>query len=330
MKQAITENERGRVRELARESGFELCGFAPVELTELDRDRYRSFVAEGRHGTMGWFEQRLHLRLNPADLLPGARSALVLGARYGDPAYEPLAREARVLVSRYAVGRDYHRILRKRGARLLREIGAFVPGLTGRVVVDSAPVPEKALARAAGIAWQGKHTNMIHPKLGSYFFIVVILLSLPTESDATLPDRCGECRLCIDACPTGALEPYRIDARRCISYLTIETTAPVARELEGKLNRWVFGCDICQEVCPYNQPIRTVPERAVGWPEFHVRASIAQFMRTGHVPGQATNEPVQANLFEGSALGRAGPKRLQANSDRILRSSVRPGDEGSE
>ena len=303
----VTRENREALRRLSSEYGFELCGFAALTLSALEKERYRTFVAEGRHGTMSWFQDQLHLRLEPAALLPGAETAMVLAARYGDERYESLAAKSAVLVSRYAVGRDYHRLLRRRGARLLGRAKELLPGLAGRVVVDSAPVPEKALARSAGIAWQGKHTNMIHPRFGSYFFLAVILLKATTEPDAPIHDRCGQCRLCLDACPTGALEPYRLDARLCISYLTIETKAPIPPELSGRLNRWVFGCDICQEVCPYNSPTRTIPDRAVGGSDFRIRDEVAALMTEGALPA------LPSPLFEGSALGRAGPERLSRN-----------------
>lgn len=303
----LREEEQSALRAMSTDFGFDLAGFASLELTPRQKEGYRSFVAEGRHGTMDWFEKHLDMRLQPALLLPGAKSAMVLASRYGDERYEALARESNVLVSRYAVGRDYHRLLRRRGAALLRRASELLPDLAGRVVVDSAPVPEKALAAAAGIAWQGKHTNMIHPRLGSYFFLVVILLKAEVVPDAPMPDRCGQCRLCVDACPTGALEPYRLDARRCISYLTIETTGAIPAALEAKLSGWVFGCDICQEVCPYNKAVDTIPERSGGAEEFRIRTEVAQLMRTGVLAGAGA----WTELAGGSAIGRAGEDRLR-------------------
>ncbi len=297
------------LRAQATLAGFDLVGFCGVDVGDLARERLRAFVAEGRHGAMGWFADRLDIRLDPRRLYPEAKSAMVLAAFYEDPKYPALAAESRVLVSRYAVGRDYHRTLRRRAAALIRRAGEHFPDIRGRVVVDSAPVPEKALAEAAGIGWQGKHTNLIHPERGSYFFLVVALLNVPLTGDQPIADRCGQCRRCVDACPTGALEPYRLDARRCISYLTIESGEAVPEEFEKNLNGWAFGCDICQEVCPYNAPLSGRTVRQVGWTDFAIRPPVEKLMRSGEVQSEAHLEELQT----ASALGRVAGAVLAAN-----------------
>lgn len=284
---------------------------------------------------MDWFARNLDLRQAPAGLFPGGESALVLGVYYRDQEMEQVLSQAHRRVSRYAGGRDYHRLLRKKGKRLLAAIREIDPNLEGRIVVDSAPVPEKILARMAGLGWQGKHTNLIHPELGSYFFLSVLLLDREFPADAPLPDLCGQCRLCLDACPTGALfEDYRIDAGRCISYLTIERdpTLAISAALDAAVTagdegavpakpgpdfeKWVFGCDICQEVCPYNRNQRS-RNRTTREPAFQMRDEIRDFMQTS-----TASEPVDASgsLFIGSPLARAGAEKLRQNIDYVRKS----------
>lgn len=287
---------------------------------------------------MDWFERHLSLRRDPARLFPGARSALVLAVYYRDVATEAVLENAPRRISRYAVGRDYHRLLRKKGTRLLAALREIIPELDGRVVVDSAPVPEKILARLAGIGWQGKHTNLIHPELGSYFFLSVLLLNHAFDADEPIADLCGQCRLCLDACPTGALfEDYRIDAGRCISYLTIERDAatPIAEALQDAVTArapenddapgrgseskdtdpdfhgWVFGCDICQEVCPYNRNRRT-RERTTAEPGFRLREAVRDFMQTPETPALDAASNI-SQLTAGSPLARAGAEKLKQN-----------------
>ncbi len=275
-------------RRVALEHGYDLAGFASLRIPDGDRENLRAFVDAGRHGSMTWFERHLHLREDPAQLFPGAATALVLAVYYRDQEHERALSSAKVKLARYAGGRDYHKVLRKKGTRLLAALQELDGDLDGRIVVDSAPVPEKVLAREAGLGWQGKHTNLIHPELGSYFFLSVLLLNRRCSPGVPVNDLCGSCTLCIDACPTDALTPYRMDARRCISYVTIEsaTGSPGEDEHLGPENaarspdfeNWAFGCDICQEVCPYNRNRRArdlqTQERA-----FVLRAETARLMR---------------------------------------------------
>jgi len=244
--------DSGRLKELALAEGYDLAGICEAKLSQEDISNLREFVSLGHHAGMSWFSKLLEIRTNPELFLPGAKSALVLGLSYRSQESETMLGESDLKISRYAVGRDYHRVLKKKGLRLLASIASTFPEIQGRVSVDSAPVPEKIFGRMAGIGWQGKHTNLIHPRLGSYFFLSVVLLDRVFASDVPITDGCKTCRKCIDACPTHALEEYRIDSRKCISYLTIEEKGKIPSEFHGKTEGWIFGCDICQEVCPYN------------------------------------------------------------------------------
>ncbi len=312
-----------RIKQIALEAGYDLVGVAPLEIPERDAGNLREFTARGLHGDMGWFKERLELRLNPGKIFPEAKSALVLGSMYRDPDMEAVIERGPLRISRYALGRDYHRFLRKKGKKLLQGIRAIAPGANGRITVDSAPVPEKILAGMAGLGWRGKHTNLIHPELGSYFFISVLFLTLELERDQPLEDRCGQCRLCIDACPTDALRPYEIDARKCISYLTIETKTPLPPEYRERTEGWIFGCDICQEVCPYNQPVRTV-NRFARTDDFRARPGVRDFLRGlnespgGDISADYPDEETWEEIKTGSAMGRVAREKI-ADSIRAAR-----------
>jgi epoxyqueuosine reductase len=217
----------------------------------------RHWIAAGKHGSMGYMAEHAAVREDPGRVLAGARSAIMVADLYAsrdDNVDEPLGPgEGRV--ARYARGKDYHTVLKKRLIRLADGLRAEFPRAGFRVFTDTAPVMERELAARAGLGWTGKHTLLIHPKVGSYFLLGGILTTLelePPAGQAVVTDHCGSCTRCIDACPTGAITPYSVDARRCVSYLTIERREPVDPELYEGVGKWVYGCDICQEVCPHN------------------------------------------------------------------------------
>jgi epoxyqueuosine reductase len=275
---------RERARALALEAGFSEAGLAalPYQETDRDADRFTKWIDAGRAGTMRYLERAAEdgslVRAKAAVPFPWARSAIVCFASYQSPQPRSIdpAPEGAGWIARYGWSSrvdadgsrrpsDYHKVLLKRlkalDARLRAEFGAF----ESRAYVDTGPVVERSLAVAAGLGWTGKNTCLIHPKLGSYGFLAVLLTSLeatPKDQRLEVPDRCGTCRRCIDACPTDALiAPYQMDATRCIAYLTIEHKGPIAEGLMEVVGRQVFGCDICQDVCPWNRkaPIGTDP-----------------------------------------------------------------------
>jgi epoxyqueuosine reductase len=239
------------IRDLAALCGFELAGVAAA-LPHPDAVRYDDWVSRGLAGRMGYLtDHRAAIRADPRRLLPSARSIVCVGKLYNGP--EPYStrfnRSELAWISRYAWGDDYHDILRAGLERLAAMLG---PDHEWRVCVDTAPLLERSYARQAGLGWIGKNTCLINEPLGSWFFLGELLTSLELAPDSPPPDRCGTCTRCIDACPTDALTPYELDATRCISYLTIELRGPIPEEHRRGVGRHVFGCDICQDVCPWN------------------------------------------------------------------------------
>lgn len=245
-----------RIAEEAKALGFAACGFASAAEDPVRAERLEEWLGEGHHGTMEWMETRLHHRRSPQALWPEAQSVIALGMSYA-PALDPMALEAhpdRARISVYAQGKDYHDVVKKRLKALARWLCAEEPGAEVKVFVDTAPVMEKPLGQAAGIGWQGKHTNLVSPDHGSWLFLGAIYTTLELAPSEEHRDQCGTCRACLDVCPTDAfVSPYVLDARRCISYLTIEHKGPVEEELREGLGNRIYGCDDCLAVCPWNK-----------------------------------------------------------------------------
>ena len=243
------------IRAKAAELGFDLCRFASVTAPWSAGGRLEEFVGLGRHGTMGWMETTLERRSHPRAMWPDARTAIVLGMNYGpdeDPRRALEDRSAGV-ISCYARGDDYHALIKGR----LKDLAGIVARETGaevKVFVDTAPLMEKPLAQRAGLGWQGKHTNLVSREHGSWLFLGVILSAAEIAPDAAETDHCGSCRACLDACPTAAFPaPYQLDARRCLSYLTIEHAGPWPEEFRMAAGNRIYGCDDCLAVCPWNK-----------------------------------------------------------------------------
>ena len=295
----------------ALELGFQQIGITHVELSAHE-PHVRAWLARGFHGQMGYMERNLHKRLHPERL--EAETCTVISARmnYLAEGAEPLrvlGRPDQAYISRYALGRDYHKVLRRRLAKLASRINAAAQVLDARfrAFTDSAPVLEKALAENAGLGWMGKHSLLIHPDAGSWFFLGEIYTNLPLpETPTTEPNRCGACRACMNRCPTGAIVGDKIiDARRCISYLTIEHKSAIPVDLRPLIGNRVFGCDDCQLCCPWNRDAPTTAE-----PDFKPRhgldaASLLDLFRW--------DEATFLRRTEGSALRRAGYERWRRN-----------------
>lgn len=247
-----------RIRGWARELGFQQTGIAGIDL-EADAARLDAWLDAGRHGTMNYMERHGSRRSRPAELVPGTRSIISVRMDYlptaSTEAAVALLNDAdRGYVSRYALGRDYHKVLRRRLQRLAERITDAIGPFGYRAFTDSAPVLEKALARNAGLGWIGKHTNLINREAGSWFFLGELYTDLPLPPDAPGTEHCGSCRTCIEVCPTQAIiGPWELDARRCISYLTIELKGSIPVELRKPLGNRIYGCDDCQLFCPWNK-----------------------------------------------------------------------------
>jgi epoxyqueuosine reductase len=251
----LTTDPRTAIRDKALSLAFDAVGFAPASLDAPTRRHLRDFLAAGWHGDMGWLAAKADRRQSPDALWPEARSVVALGLSYA-PADDPLARLARHdrgTIASYAQGRDYHDVVKARLKALARWIHEdFDAGV--KVFVDTAPVMEKPLGQLAGLGWQGKHTNLVSRHHGSWLFLGEVYTTLDLEPDAPHADRCGTCTRCQAACPTDAFpEPYRLDARRCISYLTIEHKGPIPRDLRPAMGNRIYGCDDCLAVCPWNR-----------------------------------------------------------------------------
>ena len=243
------------IRDKALALGFDAVGFCRAELGPEARARLAAFLAAGQHGDMGWLADRAEQRSHPRALWPEAVSVIALGLSYApeDDPLETLSRPDRGTISAYARGRDYHDVVKG----MLKHLAQFIVARFGaavKVFVDTAPVMEKPLARQAGLGWQGKHTNLVSRRHGSWLFLGEVYTTLAIEPDPPHPDRCGTCSRCLRACPTNAFPaPYRLDATRCISYLTIEHAGPIPHELRPLMGNRIYGCDDCLAVCPWNR-----------------------------------------------------------------------------
>ncbi len=245
------------IKKRAAAFGFDVCAITtPAAIVDATA-RLKDFVGNDYHGEMAWMAETLERRSNPQALWPDCRSVIMLAANYGaGNETDPLARIGetdRAVIARYAKGRDYHDIIKGRLKQVAGGLAA-VPNVEVKVFVDTAPLMEKPLAHAAGLGWQGKHTNLVSPEFGSWLFLGAILTSAALEPDTPTVDHCGSCRRCLDVCPTDAFPaPYKLDARRCISYLTIEYEGHIAPEFRSAIGNRVFGCDDCLAVCPWNK-----------------------------------------------------------------------------
>ena len=240
------------VKSLAIEQGFMDCRIADAEFLSNEARELEEWLKLGKHGEMSYMENHFDLRTNPKKLVPGAKSVIVFTQNYY-PEQEQVSGAPKL--AKYAYGKDYHKIIRKKLKQLLLGLNEKFGEVNGRGFVDSAPVMEKAWAKRSGIGWVGKHTNIITKQKGSFFFLAVLLVDIELAADEPVKDHCGSCSACIDACPTNAIErPYHLDGSKCISYATIELKASeLPSQFAGNMGDWMFGCDICQDVCPWNR-----------------------------------------------------------------------------
>jgi epoxyqueuosine reductase len=244
------------VRDRALELGFEAVGFSRAVKLDTEARRLEEWLNKGHHGKMTWMENHFDKRIDPRELVPGAKSVVsVICNYYNSEADAEQQKEAgKPKIAKYALGEDYHYVLKDKLFQLFEYIRQINGGLEGRVFVDSAPVMDKAWATRSGLGWLGKNTNVLRKGFGSWFFIGEMIVDATFNYEGPAADHCGSCTRCIDACPTGALyEPYRLDAAKCISYLTIELRDAIPEQFRENMDNWMFGCDICQDVCPWNR-----------------------------------------------------------------------------
>ncbi len=293
-----------KIREKAIELGFSACGFAKAEPLPL-KDVLNKWLDKSNHGQMKYMEKNRDLRLDPTLLFPGAKTVITLMASYYNDKFVP---SEPLKVSRYAPGRDYHKVLKKNGQKLIDWITLSLPDMSARIFVDSAPLMEKEWARRSGLGWIGKNTCLIRPGSGSWFFLAVILTNLEINPDpAEERDMCGNCTRCVDACPTKALSSKgSLDARKCISYQTIELRDNIPGEFKGKTEFWLFGCDRCQEVCPHNRFAKN-----------SIIDELAPRKVFENISPQLINEMDQEEFdrkFSGTAFKRVGLEKLKQTS----------------
>ncbi|HIM71739.1 MAG: Epoxyqueuosine reductase [Alphaproteobacteria bacterium MarineAlpha9_Bin5] len=307
-----------KIRDRALSLGFDAIGFADPEDVGQAGRKLSEFIALGRHGEMKWMTKKLDRRKDPKKLWPAVRGVIVVAANYGpetDP-LDDLSRRSIGTISVYARNRDYHKILKGR----LKQLGNWMSSSLGgkiKVFVDTAPVMEKPLAEAAGLGWQGKHTNLVSQEYGSWLFLGVIFTTFEVSSEETIGDRCGSCQRCLDICPTHAFPaPYQLDARRCISYLTIEHKGQIAREFRSAMGNRIFGCDDCLAVCPWNKFARATREVKLSAREDLLAPDLSMLARL--------DDQAFRTLFAGSPIKRLGRNRFVRNVLVAIGNSANP------
>jgi epoxyqueuosine reductase len=294
-----------KIKELAKQVGFTDCGIAPAKTLDIDTKHLKHWLRQGMHAGMKYMENHFEKRTNPSKLVPGAKSVIVVVLNYY-PARLQSPSGGNFLISKYTYGHDYHSVMKTMLKRFYTGIKSTIIPLNGSVFVDSAPVMERALAALAGLGWIGKNSNLLSPHHGSFVFIGELIVDTELEYDEPLPDRCGRCTKCIDACPTNAIvSPQVIDSRKCISYWTIEHKELIDYSLKGKFKNRIFGCDICQDVCPWNR--RAKPNNIE---EFQPNPILIDMVRKDW---QDLTEEQFNQLFQGSALMRNSFKRFKRN-----------------
>lgn len=293
------------IRTAAIELGFGQVGFARAERLDEAADRLEKWLLQGNQGSMSYMTGHFEKRVDPRELVPDAKTVVSLSYNYfSEEGFEdPSAPK----VSMYAYGRDYHKVIKKKLKSLIERVREEIGDISGRCFVDSAPVMEREWAQRSGIGWNGKNTLTINPKSGSYFFLAELIIDLEVAPDQAMRDHCGTCTRCIDACPTGAIADngYWLDASKCISYLTIELKDRIPEEFRGKMDGWIFGCDVCQQVCPWNRFSKQHDEPAF--------VPSPQLLKMTEKDWTELTREVFDDLFTGSAVKRTGYEGLSRN-----------------
>tara|TARA_Y100001935_G_scaffold224416_1_gene200854 strand:+ start:276031 stop:277005 length:975 start_codon:yes stop_codon:yes gene_type:complete len=295
------------IKTKALEIGFDACGFSESQRLDTEAERLAVWLDEQHHASMDWMAKNFDKRIDPGVLVPGTRSVISLLASYHHPSHRSSLTETETpQIAKYAQGRDYHKVLKSKMKILFKYIQELIPGTDGRFFTDSAPVLDKAWAVRSGLGWVGKNSNILNKRFGSYFLLGEILINIPLEYDKPTTDHCGNCTACIDACPTDAIyEPYKIDANKCISYLTIEHDGEIDEKYHTDIKNWVFGCDICQEVCPWNSKARLAQ-----FADLHPRPYV---LDAADRHFNELTKPEFESLFEGSPVRRTKFEGFERN-----------------
>ena len=300
----MRENPTRFLKRKANNLGFLSCGISKAVFLEEEATKLENWLNDGKHGKMKYMENHFDMRLDPRKLVPDAKSVISLSYNYFN---ENLQKDKEApKISKYAYGNDYHKVIKEKLKILFKELQKEFGDINGRVFIDSAPIMEKAWAAKSGLGWIGKNTNLISQKVGSFYFLAEIIVDLEFEYETPVTDHCGSCTACIDSCPTGALvKPYEIDASKCISYLTIELKDEIPSEFNGKMDNWAFGCDVCQDVCPWNRFSRKHNE-----PLFNPNQ---EMMKMGKKEWEELTEETFEVIFKNSAVKRTKYKGLKRN-----------------
>ena len=295
------------IRQRSKALGFDFCGISKAEFLEEEAPRLEQWLKDNKHGQMRYMENYFDKRLDPRLLVDNAKSVVSLLFNYF-PEQKQNAEAPKI--SRYAYGDDYHEIIRPKLNDLLLSLQETFGAINGRGFVDSAPVMDKVWAKRSGLGWIGKNSNLINKQQGSYFFIAELILDVELEYDGAIKDYCGTCTRCIDACPTNAIvEPYVVDGSKCISYFTIELKDAIPNDYKNKLDNWVFGCDVCQEVCPWNSFSMPHHEPAL--------LDTRGMLEMSNQDWQNLNETTFQKIFKGSAVKRTKYVGLRRNLDSL-------------
>jgi epoxyqueuosine reductase len=309
MFQSYSEKYANLIKAKAKVLGFDFCGISKAEFLEEEAPRLEAWLNRNYHGKMAYMANYFDKRLDPRLLVEGAKSVITLILNYY-PEKKLSQGDGALKLSKYAYGKDYHFVMKDKLKDLMEAISEEIGEVNGRVFVDSAPVMDKAWAKKSGVGWVGKHTNLINREIGSFFFIGEIICDLDLQPDGAIKDYCGTCTRCIDACPTDAIpEPYVVDGSKCISYYTIELKEAIPEEVKGKFENWVFGCDICQDVCPWNSFAR--PHTT---PEFNLHPQLEGFTKNDW---EEITEEIFQEIFRRSAVKRTKLEGLRRNIEFV-------------
>jgi epoxyqueuosine reductase len=301
------------VKNIAKELGFNFCGISKSDFLEEEAPRLENWLNKNRHGAMTYMENHFDMRLDPRLLVGDAKSVISLLLNYYPT--EEIQTLHPYKISKYAYGEDYHAVIKQKLFEFYHRIEEKIGKINGRVFVDSAPVMDKVWAKKAGLGWVGKHSNLINKNIGSFFFIAEIIIDVVLEPDGPIKDYCGTCTRCVEACPTDAIvEPYTVDGSKCISYLTIELKNEIPEKFRGKMEHWVFGCDICQDVCPWNRF-----KKPTHISQFE---PIESFKNLNAKDLENLTEETFSHVFNKSALKRAKLKGLSRNIKFVSEQSL--------